>query len=89
MDIAAIIMSTLALCVSLVTLTWQLAKHFSSHKIQYVPLEDPFLKELDPQKPDKTNPSMAEIYKTIDQMDPDEEKYFKEQNEKARAKNVI
>lgn len=84
MEIAALILSIFALSISLTTLVWLLAKHFSSFKIQYVPLEDQFAKELDPQPPEKNNPPMAEIYKTIDDLEPDEEEYFKKYNLKTK-----
>ena len=37
--IVAIILSVLALTISLGTIVYLLAKHFSSHQIQYVPLD--------------------------------------------------
>lgn len=41
MEIAAIILATISLIMSMASLTWLLAKHFSSHNIQMVPI-DPF-----------------------------------------------
>ncbi len=37
MEIASLIMSIIALIFSIANMVWLLAKHFSSHSIQYVP----------------------------------------------------
>lgn len=39
MEIAALILATLALLVSAGSMTWQLAKHFSTHTVQLQPIE--------------------------------------------------
>lgn len=45
MELAAIILSTISLILSMACIIWMLAKHFSTHQIQYVPL-DPFKDSL-------------------------------------------
>jgi hypothetical protein len=39
MDVAALILSIISLIVSLTALIWLLAKHFSTHQIQMVPMD--------------------------------------------------
>jgi len=41
MELASVIISVIALLLSMASLVWQLAKHFSSHTIQYVPAPMP------------------------------------------------
>ena len=56
MELAALIISVLALIVGLASLSWQIAKAFSSHTIQYVPApnlrQDPLTEQMgkDPTK---------------------------------------
>lgn len=88
MEIAAIILSALALTTSCGSLIWQLAKHWSTHKLEFVPLEkvlemkgDMPKQNLDiPLKKDKTNPSFSEMYREIGEVDPEEMDYFKKHN---------
>lgn len=47
MEVASVIISTLALIISIAALTWQMAKHFSTHQIQMVPI-DPFKDNSEP-----------------------------------------
>ena len=81
MDIAALIISVIALIVGLAAFSWTLAKHLSTHTIQYVnpfagkDTQDPLTEEMgkDPRK------AFREIG---DPLDEDELEYIEKMNEK-------
>jgi len=84
---AAIILSTMSLFVSLSSLTWLLAKHFSTHQIQMVPLTQELGLEgaFNPQVKSKSEP-YTEMFREFDRpraLDPSEEAYFNQHNKKA------
>lgn len=77
MDIAAIILSTMAMLMSVGTLIIMVGKHyFSSHVIQYKPIDDMF------QSPIPTGKPMEDAFRDFDQLSPEEEEYFRQQKHK-------
>lgn len=76
MEIAGIIIGTLALVVSLISLSWQLGKHWSTHVVQLQSAES--IMGLG----GKMGKKIGEEFKEFDVgLDAEEEEYFKKQNQ--------
>lgn len=74
MDIAALIISVLSLLLSISVSIIMVAKHyFSSHVIQYQPVESAFPTPMPTGKP------MEDAFRDFDQLTPEEEEYFRKQ----------
>lgn len=81
MELAALIISCIALLLSMASLIWLMAKQFSSHTIQYV---DPFagVKEQDPLT-EQMGKDPAKAFREIGEpLDEDEISYMEEMRKK-------
>ena len=81
MDMAALIISVFSLMVSLVSLIWILAKQFSTHNIQMVPV-DPFSAPYNGMVGAKTSPIGDDFKELGDPLSEDEQEYFNKLNAK-------
>jgi len=72
MELAAVILSVMALLVSLTSLVWQLAKHFSTHQIQMMPVDN-FMPGF---VGAKTSPIGDEFKELGEALSPEEKEYF-------------
>ncbi len=72
MDLASLLISTLSLIISIAAIVWLLAKHFSTHQIQMVPVDNPFSQGLDPMPQQIGKPMMSEYRDLGDPISQDE-----------------
>ena len=81
MDIASLVLSIIALTLSIGTLVVVLAKHFSTHKIQMVPLDHPMSHggDVGPGRPFSPESNYADFE---DPLSDDEKEYFDKQKNK-------
>ncbi len=82
MELASLIISVLALIIGLASLSWQIAKAFSTHTIQYV---DPF-KGMDGGKIELGKGQDKEFREIGEPLDDDELSYLEEAKKKRLAK---
>jgi hypothetical protein len=78
-EIAALILSIMSLVISCFLTIIMVAKHyFSSHVIQYKPVEDMF----SPPPSGPTGKPMGDEFREFDQLTPEEIEYFEKQKKK-------
>lgn len=73
MEIASLIIATIALILSVASISWMLAKHWTTHTVQLQPVDSLF----NPTMGKKIGSEFKEIGDPLDEI---EKKYFEEQN---------